>query len=73
MQRRLLRRTGAPDRGVKRANFVVLRDLNAPGILIEMGFISNRMEERKLNNSVYIDALAVGIAEGIIDYIKSIK
>ena len=73
VQRRLLRRTGAPDRGVKRANFVVLRDLNAPGILVEMGFISNRMEERKLNNSVYIDALAVGIAEGIIDYIQSIK
>ena len=73
VQRRMLIRTGAPDRGVKRANFVVLRDLNVPGILIEMGFISNRTEERKLNNSVYIDALARGIAEGIIDYQKSIK
>ncbi len=73
VQRRMLRRTGAPDRGIKRANFVVLRDLNVPGVLIEMGFISNRMEERKLNNTVYIDALARGIAEGIIDYQKSIK
>lgn len=73
IQKRMLQRTGAVDRGVKRANFVVLRDLTAPGVLIEVGFISNRIEEKRLNNSVYIDALARGIAEGIINYRKSIK
>lgn len=73
VQRQLLRRTGAPDRGVKRANFVVLRDLNVPGILVEMGFISNPAEERRLNNSGYIDALAKGIADGIIQYRRSMK
>lgn len=73
VQKRMLRRTGAPDRGVKRANFVVLRDLNVPGVLIETGFISNRLEERRLNNPVYIDLLAKGIAEGIVDYRKSMK
>ena len=73
VQQQLLRRTGAPDRGVKRANFVVLRDLNVPGILVEMGFISNPAEERRLNNSGYIDALAKGIADGIIQYRKSMK
>lgn len=73
VQKRMLQRSGAADRGVKRANFVILRDLNVPGILIEMGFISHPLEERRLNNSVYIDALARGIAEGIIDYRKSIK
>ena len=73
VQQQLLRRTGAPDRGVKRANFVVLRDLNVPGILVEMGFISNPAEERRLNNPVYIDALAKGIADGIIQYRKSMK
>ena len=73
VQKRMLQRSGAADRGVKRANFVILRDLNVPGILIEMGFISHPLEERRLNNSVYIDALARGIAEGIVDYRKSIK
>ena len=73
IQKQMLHRTGAADRGVKRANFVILRDLNVPGVLIEVGFISNRLEERQLNNSVYIDALARGIAEGILNYKKSVK
>ena len=73
IQKGMISRTGAADRGVKRANFVILRDLNAPGVLIEVGFISNRNEERRLNNSVYIDAIARGIADGIIKYRKSIK
>ena len=73
IQKGMLKRTGAADRGIKRANFVILRELNAPGVLIEVGFISNRLEERRLNNSVYIDALARGIADGIINYRKSIR
>lgn len=73
IQRGMLKRTGAVDRGIKRANFVILRELNAPGVLIEAGFISHRIEERRLNNSVYIDALARGIADGIINYRRSIK
>lgn len=73
IQKQTLLRTGAVDRGVKRANFVILRELSAPGVLVEVGFISNRLEEKRLNNSIYIDALARGIAEGIINYRKSIK
>ena len=61
------------DRGIKRANFAVLRELNAPGVLVEIGFISNLWEERKLNNPLYIDALARGIADGIVNYRNSIK
>ena len=73
IQKEMISRTGAADRGVKRANFVILRDLNVPGVLVEVGFISNRNEERRLNNSVYIDAIARGIADGIIKYRQSIK
>lgn len=73
VQSQMVKRTGAADRGVKRANFVVLRDINAPGILVEIGFISNRNEERQLNNRIYIDALARGIAEGVIRYRNSMK
>ncbi len=73
VQRGILTRTGAYDRGVKRANFVVLRDLSAPGVLFEIGFISNRVEERKLNNAAYVELLARGIAEGIITYRNTMK
>ena len=68
VQRSLLKRTGALDRGVKRARFAVLRDISAPGVLVEIGFISNLQEERRLNDPVYVEKIARGIAEGIILY-----
>lgn len=34
------------NRGVKRANFVVLRETRMPGVLTELGFISNAKEEK---------------------------
>lgn len=68
IQSALLRRTKAVDRGVKRARFAVLKDLNAPGVLVELGFISNPREEHLLNNRAYVEELARGIAEGILRY-----
>ena len=68
IQRSLLRRSGAADRGVKRARFAVLRDINAPGVLVEVGFLSNPREEQLLLDPAYREKLARGIAEGIIVY-----
>lgn len=69
----LLKRTKAADRGVKRARFLVLREINVPGVLVEIGFISNRAEERKLNDKAYIDKIAYGIVDGIIGFSRSTK
>ena len=69
----VLQRTGAADRGIKRARFAVLRDLNVPGVLVETGFISNRSEERKLNDPKYVEKIARGIAEGIAAFTQSTK
>ena len=68
IQRALLRRTGAADHGLKHARFAVLRNLDAPGVLVELGFISNPAEERLLNTPAYQEKLARGIVEGIISY-----
>ena len=73
IQSALLRRTGAVDRGVKRARFAVLKDINAPGVLVELGFVSNPGEERLLNDPAYIEKLARAIAEGIISYQRGIR
>ena len=73
IQNALLRRTGAVDRGVKRARFAVLKDIDAPGVLVELGFVSNPREERLLNNRAYAEELARAIAEGIISYHKGIR
>ncbi len=54
--------------GVKNARFQVLKGITMPGILIEVGFVSNPNEERLLNTSGYRAKLAAGILEGIRGY-----
>ena len=73
IHRAVLNNTAATDRGIKRARFAVLRDLNAPGVLIEVGFISNRAEEKRLNRSDYQDKIARGIVAGIVSYRRSLS
>ena len=56
--------------GVKQAPFFVLIGARMPSILVETSFISNPQEERRLRSSAYQDALARGIARGVIQYIQ---
>ena len=65
VQQALVQATGAVDRGVKHARFVVLIGTNVPAILIETGFLSNPMEGRKLTTSAYQHKIANAIAQGI--------
>jgi len=53
------------DRGVRQANFYVLRGAYMPSILVELGFISNAEEEQLLVNEEYQERLARTIFEGI--------
>jgi len=73
VQKSLLRTTGAVDRGVRRARFYVLRYASCPAILVEAGFLSNRIEEQKILTPEYRDQLAKAIAEGILTYKKSVE
>lgn len=54
--------------GVKNARFQVLKGIRMPGILIEVGFVSNLNEERLLRTAAYRQKLAEGIVEGLRDY-----
>lgn len=53
------------DRGDHGANFAVLRGFNGPGVLIELGFINNRYDVRKLINRNYQKKMAREIASVI--------
>lgn len=68
-----LKKTGAKSRGVKRANFYVLKQTQVPSILIEGGFISNREECSKLKNDLYIQKIVEGIADGVDAYFRKKK
>lgn len=72
IQRALLKRTGSFDRGVKRARFAVLRDITAPGVLVEVGYLSNPREEKLLLDPAYREKLARAIAEGVIVYHRAV-
>lgn len=65
VQQNLVAGTKAGDRGVKQANFYVLKGAFMPAVLIELGFISNPDEEKLLANDQYQDRLARTIFEGI--------
>jgi N-acetylmuramoyl-L-alanine amidase len=58
------------DRGVRPAPFWVLVGTQMPAILIETGFLTNKKEASRLNNSLYQKRLATGIANGINSYFE---
>jgi N-acetylmuramoyl-L-alanine amidase len=57
------------DRGVQRALFYVLVGAQMPAVLLEASFISRPQEAQALATDPYRQALADGIAEGIIRYL----
>ena len=70
IQQNLLYKTGAYDRGVKRASLAVLRETSIPSILVELGFIDNQEEVKKIKTNEYQEKLADGIVDGIVEYYK---
>lgn len=60
--------TEAKSRGVKTANFVVIKETKMPAILVEGGFLTNSDEATKIRNGSYLKQVAWGIATGIREY-----
>ena len=68
--RDLGKRVDLTPRGVKQAAFYVLRGTDAPAILVEMGFVTNRRDQAKLGTQAYRRRLLDGVYAGILDYAK---
>ncbi|MGJ8638982.1 MAG: N-acetylmuramoyl-L-alanine amidase family protein [Opitutaceae bacterium] len=73
LQRSLVRRLGGPDRGLKRARFLVLKHLDCPGVLIELGFVSHPETAQKVRTAAFRQTLAQSLFEGIVGYSKRIQ
>jgi N-acetylmuramoyl-L-alanine amidase len=67
LQHRLVKTLRAPDRGIRRARFVVLREAPCPAALVECGFLSNAAEAGRIASPHYRVAMADGFVEGILD------
>jgi|GEM_PF-1417794 len=57
------------DYGVKMAPFIVLLGVDMPSVLTEVTCLSDREEEKKLNNEAYREDIARYMEEGIIQYL----
>jgi N-acetylmuramoyl-L-alanine amidase len=62
------RYSGVNDLGIKKGPFFVLFLSNLPSVLVEVGFLTNPDEAKRLADPRYQDALAAEIADGIVRY-----
>jgi len=65
IQMELDKKLTTPNRGVKQAGFYVLYGASMPNVLVEIGFISNPAEEKKLKQGKYRQMIANAVYEGI--------
>jgi N-acetylmuramoyl-L-alanine amidase len=54
--------------GVKGALFYVLVNCNMPSVLVEVSFISNPRDEKRLRSDKYLREITKGITKGILNY-----
>lgn len=67
---RIIKHTGAVSRGVRTANFLVIKRTSMPSILVEGGFLSNKEERQKIKDPRYLNFIAWGIARGVDHYLS---
>ena len=72
LQNNLVEVTESKDRGVKQADFYVLRGAFMPAVLLETGFISNKYEERKLVKAAYQQDIANALYQGVDTFVRRI-
>ncbi len=65
--------TGAVDREIDKANFVVLRETTMPAVLVETGFMTCHEELERLKDPAYQTKMALGMAQGVIQYLNPQK
>ena len=73
VQEEIGKRVQGKNRGVKQAGFYVLMGASMPNVLVELGFISNLAEEKKLRSSQYREVLATAIFRAVEKYEKTLN
>lgn len=56
---------------IKQANFYVLRGVNSTAVLVEMGYLSNANDRKRLNTKSVRQKMAESIRDGIVSYAKA--
>lgn len=69
VQKRTCAAAARPNKGVKQAGFLVLRETSMPSCLIELGFISTHSEEQFLNSDEGVANMGRGIYQAFCEYL----
>jgi len=67
----LLGSTAAFNRGVRSADYYVVRYNTVPAILVEMGYATHPLEGLNLRDDNYLTRISYGIARGILEYLEN--
>ena len=73
MSEKISSTTGQKNRGLKEAPLVVLDGMYYPACLIEVGFLSNAEEAKKLASSAFQEKIAQAIAQAVDDFSRNPK
>lgn len=68
IQKQFKLRVGRPDRGVKQAGFIVISYTTMPSVLVELGFLTNQVEEDYLQGEKGQDLMASAIFRAFKEY-----
>jgi N-acetylmuramoyl-L-alanine amidase len=68
----ILGATASLNRGVRTADYLVIKENTAPAILVEMGFVTHPIEGAQLKDLNYLDRIAYGISRGVLEYLDNL-
>ena len=73
IQKQILRVSpGSPDRGVKQGRYFVIKNTRMPAVLVEIGFLTGRLDARRLEKTSHRKRIAYAIAKGILEYLSKV-
>ncbi|WP_243297496.1 SH3 domain-containing protein [Bacillus litorisediminis] len=73
IQSELVSKTKLNNRGARYGDYFVLRENNQPAVLLELGYLSNPIEEATVQTSPYQEQVTSAIYYGLAKYFKSIS
>lgn len=70
---KLWKAKGRADRGMKNANFSVVREFKGASVLVELGFISNHIDNSLLRDKDFLQANAEAIGDAVAEHLGVTK
>jgi N-acetylmuramoyl-L-alanine amidase len=70
IHKHLVQATGLPDRGVRQEPFRVVKGTTMPAVLVEVGYLSNMNDEKKMFDDAFQNQVAASLVAAIKEYLN---